>query len=130
MGNKLTGIVTGLILIGVMSPLWMRDVFTDTRRVRLESGREVAVSRWNDGSRTELITGSVAGRHLTDSDNNGSIDSCYNFCTAPMRYPIRVSQEVTSEDQRLYEEALRNFDKGEASGIRGIYSSVTGIFRK
>lgn len=130
MGNKLTQIVCGLMLVGVTSPLWIRDVFTDTRRVKLETGREVAVSKWNDGSRTEIYTGAIAGRCLTDSNQDGNVDSRYDFITAPRRYPIRCSHEVTSEDQKMYEQAITKFNESEPIGIRGIYSSLTKAFRR
>lgn len=130
MGNKLTRIVCGLMLVGITSPLWMKDVFTDTRKVKLESGREVAVSKWNDGSRTEMYTGAIVGICLTDSNNDGNVNSRYDFITAPGRYPMRFNHKVTSKDQKMYEEAIAKYNNSEPTGIRGIYPSLTRMFRK
>lgn len=128
MGNKLTGIICGMILVGTTSPLWLRDILTDTRRVKLDDDREVAVSKWIDDSRTELYTGAVAGICLTDSNNDGSVDSRYDFCVAPRGYPIRINREVTDKNRELYEETVRKFNSGKPTGFRGIYSSIIKIF--
>ncbi|MFA4953345.1 MAG: hypothetical protein WC584_03920 [Candidatus Pacearchaeota archaeon] len=129
MGNKLTRILYGLMLVGVTSPLWIKDVFTDTRRVKLESGKEVVVSRWNDGSKTEMYTGSVSGNCLTDFNQDGNVDSKNYFITAPRQYPMRFDSEVTSEeDQKLYGEALAKFENSEPIGIKGIYNSFVEMF--
>lgn len=121
MRDKVTGIACGLLIAGMTSPVLLNEALRDTRRISCD----VAVSRFRDGTKTEVQRGDgICGTCFADEGNDGIVDSVFDYFVVPKRMPLAVYRPVTEKDQDFFSQATSRFEQGTYTGLRGIYKSI------